>query len=193
MIFWYVSWRYKQMGHLNNIRGRGPYKIDTILNYFITRPGSIFSPKEVSDALGLNLQTTVTVLNRLALEGTLKKRGRGRYCYSPNDRFTERSINGIFTTLMDEEEIDHKMAELIYEDIFNMACEAMGPSIVEDKIGLHLYDFDEKEPFECLRTLVKKLIKVMGRELTADVVKIVLDDWDQSPDLSEILMGGRSG
>ena len=61
------------MRDLDMIRGRAPNKTERILEYLISKPKEIVSPKEVSEALKFNLQTTVTVLNRLALEGTIKR------------------------------------------------------------------------------------------------------------------------
>ena len=69
------------MGDFDAIRGKAPSKTDKILEYLVNRPNEVLSPKEVAQSLGFNLQTTVTVLNRLALEGGISKKGRGQFCY----------------------------------------------------------------------------------------------------------------
>ncbi len=178
------------MGHLNRIRGRGPYKTELILDYLVSKVGNVFSPKEISDILGINLQTTVAVLNRLRLEGTIVKRGRGKYCYLPDGKsFQKLEKNGNGSALYKEKKIDPKTAVLIYEDIFNMACEMMGASMVEDFIGVHLYDFDERKPYQSISNLVKKFIDVLGRELVHDIVISALNEWGESLEFAELIVG----
>jgi len=69
------------MKDFDAIRGKKPTKTELILNYLVSKPGEVVSPKEVADDLDFNLQTTVTVLNRLALEGAIRKEGRGQFIY----------------------------------------------------------------------------------------------------------------
>lgn len=179
------------MGHLNKIRGRGPYKTERILDYLISKAGTVFTPKEISDILGINLQTTVTVLNRLALEGTIVKKGRGKYYYLPEgislNRLENNGNNGV---LLNDVKIDPKTAVLIYEDIFNMACETMGAPVVEDFIGVHLYDFDERRPYQSIMKLVRAFINVLGRELVHDIVISALNEWGESAEFAELIVGG---
>ena len=69
------------MGDFDVIRGKAPTKTELILEYLVNRANAILTPKEVAQGLGFNLQTTVTVLNRLALEGAISKTGRGKFSY----------------------------------------------------------------------------------------------------------------
>jgi DNA-binding transcriptional regulator YhcF (GntR family) len=178
------------MRNYDRIRGRVPNKTERILEYLVTRPKQVVSPKEVAEALGFNLQTTVTVLNRLALEGTIIKQERGKYCYieeestmakSRGDRFRGRNIR--------RGEIDAKTASTIYQEIYKMACDSASEAIVKKFTGMTKDSFENDKPLESIQKLAKGLVKVLGKEITDDIVKIALEEYDENKTLIQLIIG----
>jgi DNA-binding transcriptional regulator YhcF (GntR family) len=153
------------------IRGKKPTKTELILNYLVSKPGEVVSPKEVADDLDFNLQTTVTVLNRLALEGAIRKEGRGQFIYKKKGK--EKTIG----TKSKEKslKIDSKTAAIIYRSIYNMASDSAGEGLIGTITGLSQDDFDEKEPVKSIKDLVRALIDLLGEEIADDIVSIALE------------------
>ncbi len=174
------------MRHFDAIRGRGPTKTEQILEYLVNRPNEMLTPKKVAETLRFNLQTTVTVLNRLALEGVISKKGRGQFCYEGEGKESRDERRGLHKDGSGEVagaaeegqplEIDRKTAALIYKAIYNMASESMGAAVVGSVTGLSLDDFHEKAPLESIRNLVRALIDFLGEEIADDIVSIALDN-----------------
>ena len=177
------------MKHFDTIRGKKPTKTELILEYLLKRPKVVVSPKEVAEGLGFNLQTTVTVLNRLALEGAISKRDRGLFCY---DRDMNLSEHGDEVEVDTKKErisalkIDKKTAATIYEAIYNMASESAGSEVIGTITGFSLNDFDENAPVESIQKLVRALIDVLGQEMARDIVSIALENELTSEKISEL-------
>jgi DNA-binding transcriptional regulator YhcF (GntR family) len=159
------------MKDFDAIRGKKPTKTELILNFLVSKPGEVVSPKEVADDLDFNLQTTVTVLNRLALEGAILKEGRGQFIFKKKGK--EKTIG----TKSKEKplKIDSKTAAVIYKAIYNMASESAGEGLVGSVTGLSKDDFDEEKPVGSIQNLVRALIDLLGEEIADDIVSIALE------------------
>lgn len=178
------------MRNYDRIRGRVPNKTERILEFLVARPEEIVSPKEVAEALGFNLQTTVTVLNRLALEGTIVKQERGKYSYVEGESTSARIRRGeLRGRMIRRGEMDPDTASSIYEDIYEMACESASEDIVKKFTGLTKDSFDKEKPVQSLQKLVKGLVKVLGKEITDDIVKIALEEWSENEVFIQLLGG----
>jgi len=178
------------MKHFDAIRGKKPTKTELILEYLVNHPNKVLSPKEVAEGLEFNLQTTVTVLNRLAMEGAISKKDRGQFFY--NLEYEKKLKERMKTS--DEKitslKIDKKTAETIYKAIYIMASESTGSDIVGSVTGFSLNDFDEKKPVESIKNLVRALIDLLGEEIADDIVSIALKnepDKIKSVELKSIL------
>lgn len=188
------------MRHNERSRGRILNKTERILVYLTSHPGKIFRPKEIADALDFNLQTTVTALSRLAMEGTIFKEGRGRYCYveegggqGPKSEGGGQgpklnSVKEKYT--LDGLEIDSNTAFAVYESIYTIVSESVGAEVIEDLTGLTIEDFDDDEPLKSIKKLIDVLTKVLGKELMDDVVNAALNANIEGSKLEE-LMGGE--
>ncbi|UCE38080.1 MAG: hypothetical protein JSW00_02230 [Thermoplasmata archaeon] len=165
------------MGDFNAIRGRAPTKTELILEYLVKHADEVLTPKEVAKDLGFNLQTTVTVLNRLALEGAISKIGRGQFLFRER---VERKLPKATTEsekkddLIAAVKIDSKTASTIYKAIYSMASESTG-DVIGSLTGVGPDDFDEKAPIESIQNLVRALIEILGKEIADDIVSIALD------------------
>ena len=168
------------MRNLDAVRGKEPTKTELILDYLLRHPKKVFTPKEVSEGLGFNLQTTVTVLNRLVLEGAISKRGRGQFCYDKEgeekshatSRKPEISHKGKKATLP---KIPKKTAKKIYNGIYDLASESIGISVIGSITELDKGGFDEKAPIASLRRLVVGLMDLLGEEMVNDFLTIALE------------------
>ena len=58
---------------------------ESILNYFKKYPDVSISPIKIAEELNINYNTAAGTLNRLAIEGLLKKIGRGEFVYPVED------------------------------------------------------------------------------------------------------------
>jgi hypothetical protein len=178
------------MRDFDTIRGKKPTKTDLILEYLVNRPHEVVTPKEVAEGLGFNLQTTVTVLNRLALEGAITKMDRGQFCYD------EEEMKKLQVVDSEEEKIsplkiDIKTAAAIYKAIYDMASESTGEDVVGSITGLSLGDFDENAPLESIKNLVKALIDLLGEEIADDIVSIALENeltWEKVLEIRHVLV-----
>ena len=177
------------MKHYDAIRGRKPTKTELILEYLVDHPREVITPKEVAEGLGFNLQTTVTVLNRLALEGVLSKKGRGQFCYEKRgkEKLTEyRKDTEVIEEKAPSPKIDKKTAALIFNAIYNMASESTGVDIVGSVTGFDLEDFDEDDPVKSIQNLVRALIDLLGKEIADDIVSIALENEVSGEKISEL-------
>lgn len=178
------------MKHFDTIRGKKPTKTELILEYLLKRPSEVVSPKEVAEGLGFNLQTTVTVLNRLALEGAISKRARGLFCYDQKVKLSEHADEAEVDTEKERIQslkIDKKTAAIIYKAIYNMASESAGSEVIGMSTGLNLNDFNENAPVESIQKLVRALIDVLGQEMARDIVSIALENELPSEKISELI------
>lgn len=175
------------MKHFDTIRGKKPTKTELILEYLLNRPSEVVSPKEVAEGLGFNLQTTVTVLNRLALEGAISKRARGLFCYDQEVKFGDKEEVGSKEKKIQSLKIDKKTAATIYKAIYNMAIESAGSEVIVTATDLSLSDFDENAPVESIQKLVRALIDILGQEMVHDIVTIALENEVTSEKISELL------
>ncbi len=167
------------MGDFDVIRGKAPTKTELILEYLVKRADSVLSPKEVAQGLGFNLQTTVTVLNRLALEGAISKKGRGQFCYDAGQKMVELKDMDMIPEKEEIKEdlyrtIDPKTAKMIYKAIYNMANESTG-NVIDSLTGLGPNDFNDKAPIQSIQNLVRALVDILGREIADDIVEIALE------------------
>ncbi|UCF08605.1 MAG: hypothetical protein JSW28_02640 [Thermoplasmata archaeon] len=158
------------------IRGKKPTKTENILEYMVDHPNEVLSPKKVADELGFNLQTTVTVLNRLAMEGAISKEARGQFCYHSKEKAEKKEVKGAEKEREDfaGPSLDKKNAPIIYKAIYHMASESTGPDILKTITGLGPDDFDDKAPIESIKNLIAGLIDVLGEEMAVDIVSIAL-------------------
>jgi hypothetical protein len=171
------------------IRGKKPTKTEQILNYMVSHPDTVLTPKEVSNGLEFNLRTTVTVLNRLAMEGAISKEARGQFCYRPQDQDTSAEDNGVAMDF-NSPNLDKNTAELIYKAIYQTASASTGPAILSRITGLGQNDFDKKAPVESIKNLVRALIDLVGEEIAGDIVSIALENelnTNRGGDLRHIL------
>lgn len=159
------------MKDFDAIRGKKPTKTELILKFLVSKPGEVVSPKEVADHLEFNLQTTVTVLNRLALEGAISKQARGQFIYDRKGKDTKIGTASKGKPL----KIDPKTAREIYNAIYEMASESTGVGIIGIQTGLSPEDFDEKKPVKSIQNLVRALIDLLGEEIADDIVSIALE------------------
>lgn len=175
------------MKHFDAIRGKKPTKTELILEYLLNRPNEVLSPKEVAEGLGFNLQTTVTVLNRLALEGAISKKGRGQFCYDRKveEKYGEKAGVDISKEKVSPK-IDKKTAAMIYKAIYDMASESTGADIIGSVTGLSFNDFDENSPVESIQNLVRALIDLLGEEIADDIVSIALENKPDGEEISEL-------
>jgi hypothetical protein len=157
------------MKHFDTIRGKKPTKTEIILEYMVEHPNEILTPKEVADGLKFNLQTTVTVLNRLALEGALSKKDRGQFYYEETEM--EEELKEEKTSPI---KMSNKTAAGIYKAIYLMACESAGEELVSQVTGLNQRSFDKKAPIDSIKNLVRALIDLMGKDIVDDIVSIAL-------------------
>ncbi|MEE9151400.1 MAG: hypothetical protein V3U20_06150 [Thermoplasmata archaeon] len=169
------------MRHYDVIRGKKPTKTELILEYLLNRPNEVVSPKEVAEGLGFNLQTTVTVLNRLALEGAVSKMGRGQFCYDKGGKEKLREYGGVAGVDREKDivtaiKMDKKNAATIYIAVYNMASESAGSEVVGSMTGLSLNDFDENAPLKSIQNLVRALIDLLGKDIVDDIVSIALEN-----------------
>lgn len=184
------------MRHFDTIRGKKPTKTDLILEYLVNRPNKVVTPKEVAEGLGFNLQTTVTVLNRLALEGAIIKRDRGQFCYDEERTKKSKDIEKDAKGKREEEKlssvkIDKKTAATIYRAIYDMASESTGEDVVGSMTGLSLGDFDENAPLESIKNLVRALVDLLGEEIADDIVSIALGNeltWEKVLEIRHVLV-----
>jgi hypothetical protein len=155
------------MGDFDTVRGKKRTKTDMILEHLLKHPNEVLTPKEVAEGLDFNLQTTVTVLNRLALEGAITKKGRGRFCYEGEPVKQEKEIKG-------EVEIDKKTAATLFRVVYDMASESCPRNVIEAVTGFSSEDFDKNAPLESLQNLVRALVDLLGKEIADDIVNIAL-------------------
>jgi hypothetical protein len=180
------------MGDFDVIRGKAPTKTELILEYLVNKANAILTPKEVAEGLGFNLQTTVTVLNRLALEGAISKTGRGKFSYDTNLPKAESKHQDIIAREKEEksiQKIDSKTAKTIYKAIYEMANESTG-DVIDSLTGLGPDDFNDEAPIESIQNLVRALVDILGREIADDIVEIALDSENQgdiNPELKRLL------
>lgn len=170
----------RNMEHFDAIRGRKPTKTELILEYMVNRPKEVLTPKEIAEGLEFNLQTTITVLNRLALEGAIAKKGRGRFCYERKekgelDKDVEEAKAKKAQGKIKPLDIDKKTAANIYKTIYILAGESTGTDVLSTVTGLGLGDFDKKAPFNSIQNLVKALTDLLGKEMAGDIVSIALE------------------
>lgn len=177
------------MNKLDNIRGKASSKTERILQFLISKPDEVFKPKDISDALDINLQTTVTVLTRLTLEGSIIKIGRGRYCYVDGGTMGAERAEDVDRDPSSKEWMNPEIASQVYEAIYELIGEVVGTAVIEDLTGLRSGDFNEQNPLKSLKELIDTLSKVLGRELTSDVVKIALAEKGQGFELKDIFGG----
>lgn len=175
------------MRHFDTIRGKKPTKTELILEFLLNRPSEVVSPKEVAEGLGFNLQTTVTVLNRLALEGAISKRARGLFCYDQKVKLGEKEEVDTQEEKIQSFKIDKKTAATIYKAIYNMASESAGSEVIATATGLKPSDFNENAPVESIQKLVRALIDILGQEMAHDIVTIALENEFTSEKISELL------
>jgi hypothetical protein len=171
------------------IRGKKPTKTELILNYMVGHPNVVLTPKEVAEGLEFNLRTTVTVLNRLAMEGAISKEARGQFCYHPGENEAIVKDTGVVMDF-DSPGLDKKTAELIYKAIYETASASTGPAILNRITGLGQDDFDKKAPIESIKNLVRALIDLVGEEIAGDIVSIALENelnGGRGEDLKQIL------
>jgi hypothetical protein len=161
------------MKEINDVRGKKPTKTEQILEHMVTHPGQVMSPKEVSESLNFNLQTTVTVLNRLSLEGAIYKKGRGLFCYQGGSDTDSKENSGEMQ--LDKLDIDLETAALIYRTIYNMATESTSANVIGTIAGIGPGDFDEEEPLKSIKKLVTALVELLGEEMVSDMVSIAMD------------------
>ena len=171
------------------IRGKKPTKTELILNYMVAHPNTVLTPKEVAEGLDFNLRTTVTVLNRLAMEGAISKEARGQFLYYPEKKETQVRDTGVVMDF-DAQSLDKKTAELIYRAIYETASASTGPAILSRITGLGQDDFDKEAPIESIKNLVRALIDLVGEEIAGDIVSIALENElnnSKGGDLKQIL------
>ena len=171
------------MGDFDVMRGRKPTKTDLILEHLLKHPNQVLTPKEVADGLDFNLQTTVTVLNRLALEGAITKKGRGRFCF-------EGKTESGDTESKDEVKIDKNTAAVLYSAVYDMASESCPKNVIEAVTGFGSEDFDKNAPMDSIRNLVEALIDLLGREIADDILNIALENdvlKDKTVEIRQIL------
>ncbi len=171
------------------IRGKKPTKTELILNYMVGHPNTVLTPKAVAEGLDFNLRTTVTVLNRLAMEGAISKEARGQFLYHPEKKETVKKDTGAIVDF-DAQSLDKKTAELIYKAIYETASASTGPAILSRITGLGQDDFDKKAPIESIKNLVRALIDLVGEEIAGDIVSIALENElnnGKGGDLKQIL------
>ncbi len=165
------------MGDFDIVRGRKPTKTELILEHLLKHPKEVLTPKEVAEGLNFNLQTTVTVLNRLALEGAITKKGRGQFCYEGKSGLMDKEGKTVAEIRESHPpEIDRKTAATIYKAIYNMASESCPATVIGAVTGLGLEDFDENAPAGSIQNLVRALIDLLGKEIADDIVSIALDN-----------------
>jgi hypothetical protein len=179
------------MTDFDRIRGKSPTKTELILDYLVGRPNEVLSPKEIAENLGFNLQTTVTVLNRLALEGAISKKGRGQFCFEGDLRQTKTIKTGTIKGVREApSNIDRETAQLIYNSIYNMASDSAGADVIGTIAGISKEDFDSKEPVKSIKNLVRALIDLLGEEIADDIVSIALNSeltGEKNVEVKEIL------
>jgi predicted transcriptional regulator len=129
--------------------------------------------------------TTVTVLNRLALEGAISKRARGLFCYDQEVKLSE--LGDTEEKKIQSLKIDKKTAATIYKAIYNMASESAGSEVIGTVTGLSLSDFDENAPVESIQKLVRALNDVLGQEMARDIVNIALENELTSEKITELI------
>lgn len=156
------------------IRGKKPTKTELILDFMVSKPDTILTPKEVADGLGFNLRTTVTVLNRLAMEGAISKEARGQFRYHPERRSKTQGAKEQKGVELVGPTFDTKTAAVIYKAIYSMAGESTGPEVLKMMTGLGPDDFDTEAPVESIQNLVRALIDLLGEEIAGDIVNIAL-------------------
>ena len=169
----------RNMEHFDAIRGRKPTKTELILEYMVNRPKEVLTPKEIAEGLDFNLQTTITVLNRLALEGAIAKKGRGQFYYERKEK-SELDMDAEEAKAKKQAkikplDIDKKTAANIYKTIYILAGESTGTDVLSTVTGLGLGDFDKKAPFNSIQGLVRALIDLLGKEMAGDIVSIALE------------------
>ena len=171
------------------IRGKKPTKTELILNYMVGHPDTVLTPKGVADGLDFNLRTTVTVLNRLAMEGAISKEARGQFLYHPEKKEAQEQDIGVVMDFKGPD-LDKKTAELIYRAIYETASASTGPAILSRITGLGQDDFDKTAPIESIKNLVRALIDLVGEEIAGDIVSIALENElnnGKGGDLKQIL------
>jgi DNA-binding transcriptional regulator YhcF (GntR family) len=174
------------MKHFDSVRGRKPTKTELILEHLLKHPNEVLTPKEVAEDLDFNLQTTVTVLNRLALEGAITKKGRGQFCYEGKNILKDKESQTAPTREF-KSQIDRKTAATIYNAIYNMASESCPVNVIEAVTGFGSEDFDENAPVESIQKLVRALMDLLGREIADDIVNIALENEANANITSEIM------
>ena len=163
------------MTDFDAIRGKKPTKTELILNYMVAHPDTVLTPKEVAEGLEFNLRTTVTVLNRLAMEGAVSKEARGQFCFHPDEKDEAVRDTGAVMDF-DAPSLDEKTAKLIFNAIYDTASASTGHAILTRVTGFEKEDFDEKAPIESIKNLVRALIDLVGEEIAGDIVSIALEN-----------------
>ena len=144
-------------------------KTDQIKNYFRERPGIVITPREVASDLGLDPPVTVSLLNRIAREGTIHKRSRGHFCFiGQRSKKSEALI---------PQQIDPEDAIHFYQRLQLSLEESFGPRLIAEQLSE--FWFDQGDPSSCLADLLERLDRGIGRPtLLALLPQIDLGDLE---------------
>lgn len=136
------------MANSSQIRIKTPSKTDTILEYFAARPNRTITPSEVAKDLGYDLQTTITIINRLAFEGAILKEKRGIY--------------------KSKRKMDDETIASIYETLYESSERTLGTGVLKIK------NSKTKITLESIKTLVSRLEEVIGKDATKSFITVTL-------------------
>ena len=151
------------------LKGDKMTQTDQIIEYFMKYPGKLLSPSDVANGLELNLQSTTTIINRLATEGVLIKEARGSY----------RLDNPISTPIIKK----------IYNGMYNTLVEGIGEKPLQDATHMGPDAFNEDHPIESLLLLIDKLEPIFGSEIVNNMLEMTISWEFQGEKTAPILEG----
>jgi len=165
------------MSKLDEIRGKKETKTESIVDFFASHPGKIFTPSQVAQELGIDQSTTVTILNRLTSEGVLAKEGRGEYCFQWG--------------------IDSEKAERIYRQLYKTLGNAIGFQIARNILQMDEDHTENADAREVLTEMVSNLNDTFGLNTTRNMlyvtVKAEFGEHEFRQILQELNPGEKSG
>lgn len=128
--------------------------MEMIVRFFQSNPNVLLSPSKVAKELDTNLNTTTTMINRLANEGTIIKEGRGLYMYATN--------------------LEPELYKTAYQSLYNIIQKAVGMPVTYQMMGLSDENYDKDAPLESIKKLKSALSETFGEETTNHLVMITL-------------------
>lgn len=150
-------------------KGDGATQTDQIVEYFASRPGKKIGPSDVAKELGLNINSTTTIINRLAADGILCKEGRGNYYYASP--------------------LQADVVGRIYAEMHKLIIEGIGRNVLEDISIISPDELNNDKAFDTFSSFVESLSPVFGEDILNNMIRMTVTSVFKESEQKAILEG----